>query len=122
MDCSEEAIARSVEQYTSGRVEEHRGAYAPSTGDFARNVRMWGQALAVLAGAQIRDRLVVYPMGALPPPPAVPLGPIKVDFGQGTIDLTGLSYAEKEAIIENKGRVSVPAATSSPQLRRLGDK
>lgn len=124
LDCDEEAILRSVEQYTAGRVEEHRGAFAPSSGDFARNVRMWGQALAVLHKASgEREQLVIYPIGEEPPPPLVPLGPLKVDFGHGVIDMTKMSPAEKEAVILHSGLPPTEGERLGvmPRLRRLGD-
>ena len=102
MDCSLEAIQRSVEQYRSGRVEEHHGNYAPSSADFAKNCRMWMSALAVLAGAGTGPKLITYPIGAEPPPPSVPLGPSKIDFGDGMIDMTTMSPAEKaDALLQS---------------------
>lgn len=104
LEGSEEAIVRSIEQYRSGRVEEHRGAFAPAAPDFARNVRAWDKALAVLAEREApkRDRLVSYPIGELPPPPLEPLGPLEVDMGNGRIDMRGMTHAEKEAILTGK--------------------
>jgi hypothetical protein len=124
-DCSETAILRSIDQYRSGRVEEHKGPFAPDAGSFAGNVRMWVKALAVLEGASTREKLVSYPMGALPPPAAVPLGPIKIDFGDGMIDMTGMSAAEKAVIMESKGQKRLgqsdadPRPVPLPAMRRM---
>jgi hypothetical protein len=121
LDCSEEAILRSIEQYGSGRVEEHKGPFAPDAGTFASNVRMWVRALEVMAGMNKREQLVSYPIGALPPSTAEPLGPLSVDYGHGPIDLRGKPYAEKEAIMAAKGYVvdALPSDAPRPRFKRL---
>lgn len=120
LDCSEEAITRSVEQYRSGRVEEHSGNYAPSSSDFARNVRMWVSALAVLEGAAAeRDKLVPYAIGSAPPEPLVPLGPIAVDHGAGMIDMSKMSHSEKEAVLRDQGCAPNANIISPPKLNRI---
>lgn len=116
-DCDEEAITRSIDQYRSGRVDEHNGPFAPDAAAFARNVRMWVRALQVMAGMGKQEELISYPQGALPPPPAEPLGPLTVDFGEGVIDLRGKTFAEKEAIMATKGHPTERITNDVPKPR-----
>ena len=120
-DCDEDAITRSIEQYRSGRVEEHNGPVVPDAAAFARNVRMWVRALEFMAGEGKQERLISYPQGELPPPPAEPLGPLQVDFGEGVIDLRGKSHTEKEAILSAKGNPTarITADAPRPKLKRI---
>lgn len=114
LDCDEEAITRSINQYRDGLVDEHRGPFAPDSGTFARNVRMWTQAIAFLSGAKTeRESLVAYPIGALPPPPLVPLGPIEIDHGSGRIDMRAMSHSEKEAAL-----IAASPQAIRPRLRK----
>ena len=83
---------------------------------------MWGQALDVLAGVSQREKLVVYPMGELPPPPLEPLGPIAIDMGdgRGMLNLRGKSLAEKEAIMANRPiDGDAPAKITAPKMKRM---
>lgn len=120
-DCEIEAILRSADQYGGGRVDEHKGPYAPPAPDFARNARMWVQALRVLRGAaEEQVKLVAYPIGGEPPPPLVPLGPIEIDHGFGKIDMREMSHADKEAVIAGK-KLTGPGESARPALRRMGE-
>lgn len=84
-----ESINRSVEQFVTGKVERDNRAFAPSADEFSGNVRLWSNAISKLAE---RDG------------PELHSGLISMDFGAGRIDMRGLTVAEQDQIIANKGR------------------
>lgn len=82
-----EAIQRSVEQFVTGKVERENRAFAPSTDEFSRNVRRWQEAI------DFRDDRG----------PPLHNGLLEMDWGQGMINMRGLTEAEQDKIIANKG-------------------
>lgn len=82
-----EAVARSVQQFRSGLVERPNRDFAPSGEAFAANVREWQKAIDRRAGGDIE----------------LHNGLIEMDWGQGRIDMRGLTEAEQDQIIANKG-------------------
>lgn len=75
--------------------------------EFIPNVPRWVSQVKMLDGLLKRstlrgDGLIGYRIGEQPPPGTVPLGPIKGDFGEGVIDMTNLSPADKEYVMEHK--------------------
>lgn len=124
-EVSTEALARSAEQFLSGRVEGHNNAFMPSAAELASNARQWDEAIAYVSTKRaLREavRITSYPIGKLPEPPAEPLGPIKIDLGHGEIDLSDKTPAEKEAIIRgeipDQGKI---AGFKMPQIKRVND-
>lgn len=127
-DCSLDAVQRSCKQFREGRVEGRNNAFMPSPVELAVNARQWDTAIASLTASRELaklERLVPYKIGTLPEPPAEPLGPIKVDFGQGMIDMSGMTFAEKEEVLRNKGRPAdaekIAADPTRPQIKRVRD-
>lgn len=126
---SVEAVRRAVAEFTDGSLKrDHR--FAPNSSEFAARARLLGEAIEV-ATRQLqkafepvpeRPAIVRYPMGAEPPDGYKPLGPVRVNFGQGgDIDMSNMSHAEKESVMQNKG---LPAPSSSkavaaPKLKRI---
>lgn len=86
-DVSLDALTRSVDQFASGRVERNN-AFPPSSAELAENAREWQRAIEKRAGHD---------------GPEMHNGLIEMDFGQGRIDMRGLTNAEQDAIIANKG-------------------
>lgn len=103
-----EAIARSVEQFVTGRVEWHDGRFAPSTAELARNVRQWDEAIAVVAEARN--------------PKPLASGILSVDFGQGRIDMTKLTAEQQEEVLRTKRAPQATLGPSGLRLARLGEK
>lgn len=100
--CSIEAVTRSCQQFLSGNVESHNNAFMPTAAELAANARQWDNAIAtVTANREIAAaaRVTVYPIGTTPPPPSVPLGPIKVEVGGIMRDVSHLTYADKEEVL-----------------------
>lgn len=98
--CSAEATRDACRAFVTGTVSEFKYDYGPPTAPRLATLARMLEPIKAEAG-----EIVVYPIGELPPPGFMPLGPTSVDFGHGRIDLRGLSHAEKEAILQNKGRV-----------------
>jgi hypothetical protein len=125
MDCSLDAVTRSVTQFLSGKVDGRNNGFLPTAPELSANARQWDYALSMVSADRHVEKLVSYPMGALPPPPLVPLGPIKIDFGEGMIDMTGMNAAEKAVIMESKGQKRLgqgdddPRPIPLPALRRM---
>lgn len=98
--CAIEAVRDACRAFATGTVSDFNPNYGPPT---APRVAMLARLLEPIKAEA--GEIVVYPIGELPPPGFTPLGPTSIDFGHGRIDLRGLSHAEKEAILQNKGRV-----------------
>jgi len=115
-DCSLDAVTRSCGQFLSGKVESHNNAYLPTAAELAANAASWDSALGSLEAARSLKRMVVYPVGTLPPPPLKPLGPIKMEIEGIMRDTSSWSYEEKmEAMTTGK----MPA---SRQIGSIGKK
>lgn len=82
-----DALTRSVEQFATGKVDRNN-AFPPSSAELAENAREWQRAIDKRSGqdgAELHNGL------------------IEMDFGQGRIDMRGLTNAEQDQIIANKG-------------------
>lgn len=118
---SMEAVGRSVTQFTTVGVAGRNSNFAPSSAEFYQNVEMWEQAMDTLRRhREERPQLVAYPIGGEPPPPTKPLGPLSVDFGQGVIDMRDMTPSQKEAVLQNKGRVAEIEAIAGRVRAKLG--
>lgn len=84
---SVEAVMRSVRQFRGGKVEGHNMDFVPSAGKLSHNAGQW-QA-AINKRGEVMSELHN--------------GLIEMDFGQGRIDMRGLTNAEQDQIIANKG-------------------
>ena len=101
-DVSVESVQRSCKQFSEGRVDGHNNAFMPTVAELASNARQWDEAIAyVTASQELRklENLQVVKIGEQPKPPAVPLGPTKLNIGGFDRDLTGWSHEEKEEAI-----------------------
>lgn len=103
-----EAIARSVDQFVSGRVDTHDGRFAPSVAELARNVRQWDDAIKAVEAARSQKPLAS--------------GLLSVDFGNGRIDMTKLTLAEQEEVLRTKQAPLVSLGPSGLRLQRIGEK
>ncbi len=122
-DFLSEALARACTRFIRGEVPDHSNAFMPTGPELAAQCRVFDGVLRSIEASKEapRYKLVPYPIGGEPPPPAVALGPTKVDFGSGMIDMTDMSPAEKEAVLRDKGVPSIGAAAVLPKLKRMGD-
>lgn len=118
-EASLDALARSVGQFMAGKVEGHNNARMPSGAELASNARMWDEAIAVVAGRNAGPKLTAYPIGTLPPPPLVPLGPLEVDFGEGKINMRDMAPGEKEKLLANKGRSAIGGPENVVPIGRI---
>lgn len=111
------AVKQAVERILSPNGPEQWRTYAPSAPDLAAYAALFDRPGPTGEG----DGLISYRMGELPPPGYVPLGPIDVDFGHGRINMRGLSHAQKEAIMQNKGEPSIAIGNQrvTPKLRAM---
>jgi hypothetical protein len=127
--CSLEAVKRSCQQFLSGNVESHNNSFMPTAAELAANARQWDQAIAkVTADREIvaSTRLLTYPIGAEPPPPATPLGPIKLEVGGIVRDVSHLTFAQKEEVMRSGKMPEDPApqiegARFTPHVKRMSE-
>lgn len=124
--CSAWAVGKVLEAFGRGRLEGADPNYCPSAPLISAHAAKWDEAKAYIDQAKlsrVQERLVSYAIGSLPPAGAEPLGPIKVNLGHGDIDLSGKTFAEKEAII--KGEIDSGAdkidSFKPPAMKRMTD-
>ena len=94
-----EAVERSCRQFSRGLVEGRNNAFPPSGAELATNARLWQEAIATVEtnrALAAATRMVTYKMGEGPPPPAKPLGPIRLEVGGIMRDTSDWSHEEKE--------------------------
>lgn len=128
-DCSADAVSRACADYAAGRVEGQDLAFMPSAASLAARARTWDSAIAKLTADRAiaeASRPVSYRLGAAPPDGMVPLGPTKIDFGQGSIDMTIYTAAQQAWVIEHKRAPTLDEVQDDPEfweqsplLRRL---
>lgn len=94
---SANAVRQAVDRLVGGHVQRNH-EFMPNAPELAIQARMFHEIEQRSAGAPA-EKLVSYPMGELPPPGHVPLGPLEVDAGHGRIDLRGLSHKDKEYVL-----------------------
>ena len=81
------------------KTDDGKTSYGPSAQGLSRAAAIY----QTLYDNRRRDNYVSYPIGGQPPAPMVPLGPTSVDFGFGPIDMSQMTHAEKERVLESKG-------------------
>ena len=116
-----EAVRQTCERYAAKEVDEHDYRFPPNSPQLVGQVRFMER---VLTGVTKRsDGLVSYRMGEEPPPRAVPLGPIAVDFGHGRIDMSAMTPEEKDFVLTHKRRPDPPAqvAAPAPMIKRMAE-
>lgn len=119
-DCRVDAVAHACRRFNRGEVEGHNAAFAPSAGQLAAQARLFDTVLRKIdRDKEERPVLISYPIGGEPPPPAVPLGPLSVDFGSGPIDMRDMSPADKEFVLANKRRPDEIEQAQVPKLQRM---
>lgn len=99
-DYSVDALKAACGDFQRAEVPGWNPNFVLTAPQLAERARMWHGLLNRVAG---KDKLTSYPIGAPLPPGKEPLGPLKVDFGNGMIDMSSMSYAEKEAVLAAKG-------------------
>jgi hypothetical protein len=85
-DVSLDALTRSCRQFASGKVSRNN-AFPPAAAELAENARLWQEALNTRNDPGVK----LYN------------GLIECDWGQGRVDMRGLTEAEQDQIIANKG-------------------
>lgn len=113
------AVVGACRAYAGGEVAGHNNSFVPNAVQFIVEVKRH-VPLGVWDRSDLTDirNLRPYPIGGLPPPGTVPLGPVSVDFGYGKIDMTKLTPKEQEAVFRNK---RLPRGDSAvPRLKRMG--
>lgn len=95
-DVGADAVERSCVQFATGRVENRNNAFLPTAAELATNARTWQDAIATYEANQAMKRMVVYPVGEMPPAPLKPLGPIRMEIEGIMHNTSDWSYEEKE--------------------------
>lgn len=119
-DVSLDAVERSCRQFREGRVERNN-SFVPTPVELAINARQWDYAIAtVTADRELAklSRVVVYPIGGKPPPPAQPLGPIKLEVGGAVRDVSRMTFEQKEEVMRT-GRMPDEAPAVVARLRKM---
>jgi hypothetical protein len=117
-----EAVEKAAARFIAGEVERDNHRMPPSAAEIIPVVRMLHAAIEVRDADPDDDpspRLVTYPIGAKPPPGTVPLGPIKVDFGHGSIDMSRMSPAEKDRVLRDGGVRRIEPGRVVPRLQGM---
>lgn len=127
-DCTLPAVLKACEAFTKGIVEGFNNDFAPTGARLAEEARKWDEAIKAIASMrERRERLVSYPIGQLPPPPLVPLGPMSIDHGAGKIDMSKMTHAEKEKLLRGEwdkppnGLPSVGKKLPPVKIKRVTD-
>lgn len=104
-DCPVEAVALACDRFARGKVEGHTPGYAPGADQLAIQAGLFRDALAQIERNKApTPKLISVPIGQpLPDGVVREIGIEDVDFGHGKINMRGMSTAEKEAIMANKG-------------------
>ena len=106
-----EAIGHACKRFLTGDVPGHNNGFMPTAAELSEQSKLFADVLAQIErNRQEEPKLIMVPIGEPLPEGAVPLGPISIDFGDGRIDMRGMTPAEKEAVLTSKGlpRVSMP--------------
>lgn len=127
-DYAVEALRAACRDFQQHDVPDHNFDFPLNAPQLAKRTAMWDGIIRRQAdkgqGLAVGSRGVVsYPIGASPPEGYVPLGPMRVDFGHGAIDMSAMSHEEKEAVLRSQGRVAIegkPEVTA--RLQRVTDK
>lgn len=117
-----EIVDRAIADFISQDVPGYNPAFPPTAPMLAGRCQVW-MGIVEKTGRRLEDRqrgdLVSYPMGEPPPKGYTPLGPIKVNFGHGAIDMSEMTHEEKEAVMRAKG---LPGQTTViPHMRSAVD-
>lgn len=112
-DFSAASVHKAAMDFIDATLDRNHG-FRPTAPEFAARARVHHQAEQFVKGRS-EPKLVRFPLGKLPDN-VIPLGPTRVDFGQGSINMEGMSCAEKEAILANKGRLPDKA---KPRLQKM---
>lgn len=129
-DIGAEAVQRSCTQFAKGLVENRNNAFMPTAAELAANARLWQDAIATVdanRALKIAQRMIVYPVGELPPPPLKPLGPITMEIEGVMRDTSDWSHDEKEEAMRTgklpKSRVDgAIGKTVVGKIQKMSDK
>ena len=100
---SVEAVTRACRDFAQGAVEGYNIEYPPTGPQMAARARLWHQALRPKEDS-----------------PRLYNGLLSVDFGDGRIDLRGMTAEQQDAVLRNKGIPAQIAAGVTPKLHKLG--
>jgi hypothetical protein len=114
-----EAVTLACRRFVAGDVPGQNKSWRPSVAELVEQVRLFANAIKFRDDAK-KDQpaLISYPIGAEPPPPAVPLGPIEVCFGGRTIDMRDMNPEGKEFVMEHR-RLPDETEQIVPRLRKM---
>ncbi len=118
-----DALTHALRRFREEDVEDYNASYVPTVPQLIKQVKLFDTVLRRIdADRAARPKLVVYPIGGEPPPRAVPLGPIKVDFGNGPIDLSKNTPEEIDEVFRLRGPLppkEPELALVKPNLKRM---
>lgn len=102
-DCTPAGVAMACRRFLRGEVERSFGGM-PSAAEVAQQARMLD---SVLNRVVVKDGLISYRIGELPPPGTEPLGETKLEVAGRMMDVTEWTLAEKD---EARTTGNVPAS------------
>lgn len=112
------ALGAAVAQFREGLVERDSHAFVPKAPELAIVARRC-QSVEDMRSAPAGPNVIPYRLGEAPPEGFVALGPDKVDFGHGAIDMREMSAGEKEEVLKLKGRPKQGGNSVVPHIRRM---
>jgi len=99
-----EAIGHACKRFLTGDVPGHNNGFMPTAAELSEQAKLFADVLAqIQRNRQEEPKLIMVPIGEPLPDGAVPLGPLSIDFGDGKIDMRGMTPDEKEAVLTSKG-------------------
>jgi len=118
-----DAVAHAVKRFLAGDVEGHDNSFAPTVPELAKQARLFHDVLNSIDERRANKavgNIVSLPIGTPLPEGFVSIGPMKVDFGHGPIDMSNMTPAEKERVLTSKQRPGQQRLPFSAALKRMG--
>lgn len=118
IDYPVDAIQAAYQDYRDKKVPDHANwGFPPTAPQFGDRARLHTEVMAIRArrAAGADSQIVAYPIGQEPPPGAVPLGPLSIDYGNGAIDMSWMTPEEKRRVLISNGK-DIPTREESRAL------
>ena len=116
-ECSPWAIEQACTAFLRGRVEGFNNDFAPSGPRLAEEAEKWDNAKRMVDASKLaraNERIISYKIGEQPPPPAKPLGPIKLEVDGIMRDTSDWTFEEKEEALRT-GKMPKSKQIAAPE-------
>lgn len=123
-----EYVRAACGRFIRGEVERFEHSKVPSAAELTREASrlQWAAKSALARDPVIKQvpegfkttsdgRLLIVPMGKPLPAGYAPLGPLKMDFGMGPIDMSWMNPEEKRRVLSSNGR-DIPTRKERKEL------